>query len=164
MVNHELACLARKMRRWSGASRFFTSPPSLASLASSPIFFCHTFPSWVPEGHWQWIILFPPSQPKSALCLHVANLGTFSQRTSQDFGGPGRPSRLALHLEFLRGVWEISIFWKKGVSIRFPKEAYLILWTCLLYYLWPVVKISTPIVLHVPLRSNFIGGIYPPLF
>ena len=39
MVSQEPMCLTRRMRRWSGVLIFLTSPPSLASLKSSCIYF-----------------------------------------------------------------------------------------------------------------------------
>ena len=142
MVSQEPLFLARRMRQPLGSLVLLTSPPSLASLAPSQFFFCHAFPPWALGGDQQWRIRFPPSRPKSDLCFHISNLGVFSLRMSRCFGDPVRTSLPALYLDFLQGVGEFSIFWRKGAAERFLKESYLRLRTCIPYSLWHFVKDS----------------------
>ena len=103
----------------------------------------------------------PLSRLESALCLRILDLEMFCLQTSQDYGGPFWRSWPASYLELLLGVWHIYIFRIEGEAKRFPKEASPCLQSRLPYSPWCVVKISTLMGSHGPLRSNFIRDISP---
>ena len=151
------------IRRRSGASRFLTSLTSLVLLVSSRIFSPSCLSSLSVWRRLEVENYISPVTSQISSVFAPCELSNFCLRASRDFGGPGRTSWQASYLEFLRGVWDVSVFRRQGVVKRFTEESFLHLWTHNLYSLWGIVEISTPIGLPIPPRRNFLG-IFPRCF